>query len=273
MIPKKIYQSWKTKELPKDAEENVKKLLELNPEYDYELSDDQDCKQFLLEHFGEEYALAFDIIKPGAFKCDYWRYAKLYVLGGVYLDMDLVPEVPFSEIIDEEDEFVSVADQWAFSVPKCTIYQAFLAVAPKHPVMYYSFIFSFSNIMTRRSDLFDLFSITGPVVVGQSLNMFWGYEDTHRNIISGLHPKNVKLYKMNLIPFSTTAGVYNLNGDLIFKNNKPETTQLPYGQMDYYDDDPRKWVRNFLKYVFIISLLIILILIFLWRRAKRECSK
>ena len=91
VIPKKIYQSWKTKNIPENVQKIVEKTKQMNPEYEYELWDDTDCYNFLLTHFGQNYANAFDVLIPGAFKCDFWRYAVLYVNGGIYMDLDMTP--------------------------------------------------------------------------------------------------------------------------------------------------------------------------------------
>jgi mannosyltransferase OCH1-like enzyme len=59
---------------------------------------------------------------PGAFKCDFWRYSILYVKGGVYMDLDMTPYVPFCEILKENDRFVSIVDMDALLRPKCALY-------------------------------------------------------------------------------------------------------------------------------------------------------
>ena len=99
MIPRKIYQSWKTKNLPPELQKVVNKTKALNPNYEYHLYDDEDCRKFLLDNFGINYVNAFDALVPGAFKCDFWRYAVLYVNGGIYMDLDMEALVPFDEMI------------------------------------------------------------------------------------------------------------------------------------------------------------------------------
>ena len=88
MIPKIIFQSWKTLELDACLSENSQYIQNLNPEYEYKLYDNKMCRNFLLEHFGKNYVNAFDVLKAGALKCDLWRYAVLYIHGGIYIDMD-----------------------------------------------------------------------------------------------------------------------------------------------------------------------------------------
>lgn len=162
-IPKIIFQSWKTKKLDSKMESNVKKLREQNPEYEYFLFDDEDCKTFLLEYFGKNYVDAFEILIPGAFKCDLWRYAVLYIYGGVYIDIDMIPLVPLRELIPETASFVSVVDHTWVGIPG--IFQAFLACDPGNEIVKKSLELAFYNIASRRNGLVDVLCITGPGVV------------------------------------------------------------------------------------------------------------
>lgn len=177
-IPKVIYQSWKTdpSTLPPRLALARTTVLNLNPSYRYEFYDDQRCRLFLEDHFGLDYVEAFDSLVPGAFKCDLWRYAVLYVHGGVYIDLDLAPLVPLDRIISSSDELVSATDRRIFShIPKNAIYQAFLACKPRHPVMKIALELSFENIKRRKRASKDTaFDVTGPVVMGRALNKWWG---------------------------------------------------------------------------------------------------
>lgn len=53
--------------------------------------DDNECRAFLLNHFGKTYADKFDYMTLGCHKADFFRYAYLYVHGGIYLDIKCVP--------------------------------------------------------------------------------------------------------------------------------------------------------------------------------------
>lgn len=88
-IPKIIHQTYKSYELPKCLLNSQKKLIEQNKNYKYKLYNDDDCRKILYDNFGFKAKLVFDMLKPGAFKADYFRYAILYLEGGVYIDMDL----------------------------------------------------------------------------------------------------------------------------------------------------------------------------------------
>lgn len=273
LIPKKIYQSWKTKQLPEKMAKIVQRTQEMNPEYEYELWDDNDCRKFLLDNFGQNYANAFDVLIPGAFKCDFWRYAVMYLYGGVYMDMDMTPEVPFREILRDSDEFVSIVDLKIMLRPKCPIYQAFIACRPKHPIMLYSLEIAFNNIVTRRYEMLDSLSITGPVVVGIAMNLYWNKLKTHENIEDGEYPNGIRLLKMN------SDRTWDASGKTIF-NNKFDGYKRGAGNYSsvssYYKDDPRIGTRQLIKYVFyflVILVIIGIIGIYIFRRKFKNCEK
>lgn len=276
LIPKTIYQSWKTKNLPVKMSKIVEKVRQLNPEYQYILYDDDDCRAFLLKHFGQNYANAFDSLVPGAYKCDFWRYAMLYVHGGVYLDIDMEPLVPFREIIDPGNEFVSIVDRKLMLTPKCIIYQAFIAVTPKHPIIYNSLLISYINIVSRRHEIFDALSITGPIVVGIAMNLYWKNKITHKEIHPGVYDNN----KIKLITRDDHF-TYNLNGEKVIKNKFEGYSR---GSFDYattknYHDDPRSKHRKIVLYCIIGIILVAIIGVILtfifkkkWNKCEESCS-
>lgn len=273
LIPKKIYQSWKTKSLPEKMGKLVERTKEMNPEYEYELWDDADCRKFLLNNFGQNYADAFDVLIPGAFKCDFWRYAVMYINGGIYMDMDMTPEVPFREILRDTDEFVSIVDMKQMFRPKCAIYQAFLACRPKHPIMLYSLQIAFHNIVTRRYEVFESLSVTGPVVVGIAMNLYWNKQKTHENIKPGEYPDGIRLFQMN------SSKTWDSTGKTIF-NNKFDGYKRGAGNYSYvssyYKDDPRRGQRQLVKYVFYSLLILVLLGIIgtlIFRKKLKNCER
>lgn len=274
-IPKKIYQSWKTKNLPEKMQKIVEKTKQMNPEYEYELWDDTDCYNFILQNFGQNYADAFDVLIPGAFKCDFWRYAVLYVNGGIYMDLDMTPEVPFREIIRKDDQFVSIVDMKVLLRHPCAIYQAFIACRPKHPIMLTSLQLTFYNIVSRRHDIDEKYGnlgVTGPVVVGIAMNLYWNNVETHKNIEPGEYKDGIRLFQMN------SKKTWDNEGRVIFDNKfKGYDRGTDYTRVySYYKDDPKRGTRELIKYIFItLVILAILGLIstYIFRKKFKNCEK
>jgi len=250
-------------------EENVKTIRSLNPDYEYKLYDDEDCRAFLKKHFGKNYADAFDILIPGAFKCDLWRYAALYVYGGVYLDMDMIPLVPFDSLIPPEAKFVSVVDRTMNGI--AGIYQAFLACEPGNPIMKISLELAFYNVASRRTGIADILSITGPGVVNVALNLYLENSYTNNEFKPGDYGEIV-LYKMQ--PDFT----YDVSGRKIFKNKfegySPPTN---YGLTEsYYKDDPRLIMKRRIYYCVLALVLFCIfgvILAYIYRRSWKGCKR
>lgn len=161
-VPLVIYESWKTHELPKGMRDNILRLLDTNPEFDYYLYSDEECAAFIADNYDKDVLEAFHTLKPGAYKSDLWRYCILYKLGGVYLDIKYYSTVPLIRIIDENPT-VFVKD-----VEKYCIYNAFLISPPKNEIFRLcinNIVESCKHKLYRENPL----DITGPCLLGRIL--------------------------------------------------------------------------------------------------------
>ena len=86
VIPLNIFLTWSTKELPPKMQENLDRMRIVNPEFNIQLFDDNDCRKFIQNNFPENILIAFDTLKPGAYKADLWRLCILYINGGIYIN-------------------------------------------------------------------------------------------------------------------------------------------------------------------------------------------
>jgi mannosyltransferase OCH1-like enzyme len=82
-----IYQSFQSKNVSYNIKSVIYENIEMNPEYNYYLYDDYDCRNFIYNNFDLKVLHAFDKLIPGAYKSDLWRYCILYINGGVYIDI------------------------------------------------------------------------------------------------------------------------------------------------------------------------------------------
>lgn len=236
LIPKVIYQSWKTQTLSAEIDTVVQKTKQLNPNYKYELYDDEKCRDFLFDNFGVNYANSWDTIIPGAFKCDFWRYAILYVNGGIYMDLDMESLVPFDSMLKEDDEFVSIVDRTSNN--NVGIFQSFLAVRPKHPIMLNSLQMCFSNITLKTEPA--ILSVSGPAVIGAALNLFWEKADTNSKINPGNYRDGITLF----YPDKNFKYTLDLDKKRIFLNKVDDYDPgEAYGQMEYYKNNTRNNTR------------------------------
>jgi hypothetical protein len=72
----------------------------LNPDYTVDFSLDIECIKFIDTHFNKKVSRLFLDITRGMYKADLWRLCKLYIHGGVYADIDLIPFRSLSQITD-----------------------------------------------------------------------------------------------------------------------------------------------------------------------------
>jgi len=104
VIPKIVHLSWKTKDIADYdsplVREGVRKLIDLNPDWEVKIYDDKEVDDFLrqtllLEDYG---LLAHRGIVE---KLDVWRLVKMYQEGGVYVDVDRLCNTPLDELCKE----------------------------------------------------------------------------------------------------------------------------------------------------------------------------
>jgi mannosyltransferase OCH1-like enzyme len=161
-IPKKIFQTWKNKNMDIEMENTTKIIKNLNPEYEYKLFTDDDCIEYIKNNFSEHVLFAYNNLIPGAFKADLFRYCVLYQEGGVYIDCKMIPSKPFREIINPDDSSILVNN--TFELNLVSIYNAFICSEPKNNL----FLESINQIVNNNLNLFypsDPFAITGPTLL------------------------------------------------------------------------------------------------------------
>jgi hypothetical protein len=133
-LNKTIYMTYK-KQVPDIV---IDRWKTLNPEYNIELSLDSDCLDFIKSNFNEHVVEFYKQIPFGAYKADLWRLCKLYINGGVYADVDLVPYINI-DALDKDITFYS-----CLSIGLEYIFQAFIVnfSKPKNPLIL-AFLMSF----------------------------------------------------------------------------------------------------------------------------------
>jgi len=118
-VPDFVYNRWKTR----------------NPSYNIEMSLDAECILFLERYINRFVASLFNYIPKGMYKADLWRLCKLYINGGVYADVDLVPhlkidnlskDITFYSCLTPRTKSIFQAFMINFSKPKNNLILIFL---------------------------------------------------------------------------------------------------------------------------------------------------
>lgn len=129
-IPDVIIQTYKSWDVI--PEYHKKQIEKHTTGYQYEFFDDKRAKEFLKEHYGNNFVEAFDHM-IGAHKADLFRYCYLYLKGGIYLDIKTIIKKHVREIFTEKEKLyigLSVGRPFGGGV-----YQGILAAPPGHPVI------------------------------------------------------------------------------------------------------------------------------------------
>lgn len=168
MIPKIIHASWKTKDILNDDSEliqkGLKQLVKLNPDWELQISDDDDVDRYLQEKLS---AFDFALInkKHIVEKLDLWRLIKLYNEGGMYTDIDRLYNISIKDILMPDTKFV---------LPTCLDYDFshdFMMTAPKNPI----FITALSMNIVRRREGHDSIYYLGPQTWFHAVTQSLGY--------------------------------------------------------------------------------------------------
>jgi len=129
IIPPNIFQTWHTNILPPLMNNAINKIRLLNPNFNYQLFDDNDCREFIKQNYDISVLNAYDQLIPGAYKADLWRYCILYKFGGIYLDIKYIPINGFKFINLLEKE------HWVLDIDKNGIYNALMVCKPGNQIL------------------------------------------------------------------------------------------------------------------------------------------
>jgi mannosyltransferase OCH1-like enzyme len=143
-IPKQIYQTFfKRTGLHPKIEDNIASLVVKNPGWTHNFYTDDDCVEFIKQHYGQEMLDTYNLINPsyGAARSDLFRYLLIYAVGGVYLDIKSSVIMPLDKLTANSEYILS---HWA-DVPKGMFdgdapengefQQWHVIAAPKHPFL------------------------------------------------------------------------------------------------------------------------------------------
>jgi len=223
ILNKTIYMTYK-KQVPTHVFERWKAL---NTDYEIDFSLDDDCINFLKDNFNDYIVELFRTLPRGMYKADLWRLCKLYINGGVYADVDLIPHLN----IDSLDKNISFYS--CMSLDNISIFQAFMInfSKPKNPLIL-NFLISFLHnnpCSYQNGPTYDMYN-----VLKHNLNDInivtdkkYEIEEVKIKINIGSSEENVKLIDFHFFPkeitdytIKLTENHYSDAFDFIIFNNK-----------------------------------------------------
>lgn len=214
LIPRVVYQTWYTRNLPEDVVRERRNMQQINPDYQFKLFLDAEMDKFVETNFDSRVYRAYSKLNIVTAKADFWRYLVLYKNGGVYIDMDSVIIKPLSSLIGATDEaVVTVQRNGVGGEPLFA--QWGLIFAPGHPILNRTVEKIIDNITQRKFANSTLY-LTGPVVYTDAI------ADLHReNFGDNFHSSHVKpttdvTYTVKT-PFKSSYRVFGVDYSKFFR--------------------------------------------------------
>ncbi len=161
-IPRIIHQTYPTRDLPEQVQQNVDRLRRNNPAWIYKFYDDAGIEAFILKEYGQGMLSDYLQINPryGAARADLFRYLVIYKLGGVYLDIKSSFIRPIDQVLHGNEQYIisywdnaqgeryegyGIHPELA-SYPRGEIQQWHVIAAPGHPFLRAMIVFILETI-------------------------------------------------------------------------------------------------------------------------------
>lgn len=190
VIPKILHQTSKSRCVTSGIVAALKKWQQKLPSYQYVLHDD-DAVERLFSQEWPEFPHLREIVtcleSPTA-RVDLWRYLVIWEYGGIYTDIDTAPGPRWLDesLIDHnEDDGFFVIEQLGI------VSQYFMALSPRHPLMYYAIQSALLNIwQAGDTGGVNAALVTGPRAIKNGFIHFMGDDEARvpDPSITGLSP-------------------------------------------------------------------------------------
>jgi len=129
-FPRSIYQTTESTKLPSKLAANFEKYAK---GWGRTIFNDSMAIALLDEYYQPEVSVAFRALRQGAHKADLFRYAVMYVLGGVYLDIKTELLTPLDWLFEDRTSIFLVISH----ISPGTIYNGILAAPSHQPIFLY----------------------------------------------------------------------------------------------------------------------------------------
>jgi mannosyltransferase OCH1-like enzyme len=209
-IPRKIWQTYRSKDLPLGALEARDSWIQENPDYEYHFLDDDEIENYILTNWDSDTYRFFKSFPIGVMKADLWRYLIVTEQGGVYTDIDSICCLPIDywttylgSINKIESEkpllFIGMENEYSFC-------QWTFMATPKHPAMEYACKYIVNRWLTCPPPPKTLFvhGTTGPTIWKRAIMSYLGEDEPEKTSIIWIKYNSDAIYRKRI----NDLGVY-----------------------------------------------------------------
>lgn len=203
-----IIQFWDSEEIPEYLCPLLSSIADLNPSLRRDLFSKRKAENFIAENFGRRQVEAFNACAVPAMQADYFRYCAVYVLGGIYVDVDFTGRAPLGPLLEGPagatlfgrpelpPNWRAPAYEWGERVGEYrVIMNSFFAFKDReHPLLELTTEVATSNVENRVAE--DVALVTGPAVFTalyqmKELGSFDAFLDHHTGSPVGLFARRM----------------------------------------------------------------------------------
>ena len=215
IIPKYIWQTYKTKDLPAPARLLMNEWIDKNAGWEVILYDDDDIETYIKGHWDNRMFVFYKALPLGVMKADLWRYLVLCTHGGVYSDIDSKCLLPikywFHDFVGKDALVISVENDTHFC-------QWNMYCTKDHPALKHVCKYILERYERDGIDINDgifVHAVTGPGVWTDALKSYLGLEHlTNAKAVYDMYTKDKSYF--------VTKGIYILSEkyfDKIYTSN------------------------------------------------------
>lgn len=230
-IPLDIWQTYKTRDLPKEAEKCQQTWVN-QKNIKYHFMSDPDIEQFVRNHYPDDVYRVFIKLPLGVMRADLWRYCILYKYGGIYSDIDSKLLRPIETWDFKKGDRIIIGLENDIHFCQWTI-----ASVPNHPIL--------KNVIQMIVDEFNkgidltnehfVHKHTGPGIWTRAINKTLGFNLNQKAIDTW------KLYKEPKHKRKFTKLGIRLESRDFFNR---EYVQNLYGSTQFRDEAYNSWVKE-----------------------------
>jgi hypothetical protein len=166
VVPLNLYLTWSIKKLPPKMQENVDRMRKVNPEFNIQIFDCDERREFIKTNFPEDILIAYDTLKPGAYKADLWRLCILYINGGIYIDIKFNCINNFKFIAFTEREHLLLDRPYQWKEGEIGLANGIIVAKPKNNLLLRCINKISKNVKNKYYGFNDLYP-SGPGLLGE----------------------------------------------------------------------------------------------------------